>query len=91
MKIRARFFASFQDLFGGRGKEVELPEGRTVRDFLNAVCDSPSRRLEIFSGAAPKPHIVIMVNGVHIQSLRGLGTRLSDADTVAVFPFLGGG
>jgi MoaD family protein len=91
MKIKARFFASFQDLFGGRGKEIELTEGRTVRDFLNTACDSPPLRLEIFVGAALKPHIVIMVNGVHIQSLRGLETRLSHGDTVAVFPFLGGG
>jgi molybdopterin synthase sulfur carrier subunit len=91
MKIQARFFASFQELFGIRARDVELAGGRTVRDFLDAVCDSPARREGIFSGAAIRPHIVVMVNGVHIQSLQGLRTPLSDGDTVAVFPFLGGG
>jgi molybdopterin synthase sulfur carrier subunit len=91
MKIKARFFASFQDVFGGRGRDVELPEGRSVRDFLSAACDSPQRQSEIFSGTALKPHIVVMVNGVHIQSLQGLETGLADGDSVAVFPFLGGG
>lgn len=91
MRIKAKFFASFQDLFGGRARDVELEDGRTVRDFLDAVCDSPERRQGIFSGVALKPHIVVMVNGVHIQSLQGLGTSLAAGDTVAVFPFLGGG
>jgi MoaD family protein len=91
MRIQAKFFASFQELFGGRTRKVELTEGRTVRDFLDAVCDSPAQRQGIFAGAALKPHIVIMVNGVHIQSLQGLGTALADGDAVAVFPFLGGG
>jgi molybdopterin converting factor small subunit len=32
-----------------------------------------------------------MVNGVHVESLRGLDTVLSPGDTLAVFPMLGGG
>jgi molybdopterin synthase sulfur carrier subunit len=91
MKIKAKFFAHFKDLFQGRERDVELGDGRTVRDALEVLCDSPERRGEIFAGTGLKPHLVVMVNGVHIQSLQGLDTALSAGDTLAVFPFLGGG
>jgi molybdopterin converting factor small subunit len=91
MRIRARFFAYFKDLFRGRERDIELGAGSTVRSALEVLCDSPECRTEVFSGPVLKPHIVVMLNGVHIQSLRGLDTALSEDDTLAVFPFLGGG
>jgi molybdopterin synthase sulfur carrier subunit len=91
MRIKAKFFAYFKDLFEGREKDVDLGDGGTVRDALDAICDSPGRRDEIFAGPDLKPHLVIMVNGIHIHSLRGLDTELAAGDTLAVFPFLGGG
>ncbi|MGD1009267.1 MAG: MoaD/ThiS family protein [Candidatus Aminicenantales bacterium] len=91
MIIKTKFFAYFRDLFAGRDRDVDIGDGRTVRDALNVLCDTPSRRAEIFAGNEPKPHLVLMVNGVHIQSLQGLETELKTGDTLAVFPFLGGG
>ena len=91
MRIKAKFFAYFKDLFRGREAGVDLGQGATVRDALHALCDSPERRAEVFAGTDLKPHLVVMVNGVHIQSLRGLDTVLAADDTLAVFPFMGGG
>lgn len=91
MRVRAKFFATFRDLFGGREREVEAGERRTVREVLELLCETPARRGEVFEGAGLKPQVVVMVNGVHIRSLQGLDTRLSDGDTLAIFPFLGGG
>jgi molybdopterin converting factor small subunit len=91
MRIKAKFFAYFRDLFRGREVGLDLRESATVREALDALCDSPERRAEIFAGAELKPHLVVMVNGVHIHSLRGLDTVLAAEDTLAVFPFLGGG
>ena len=91
MRIKAKFFAYFRDLFRGREVGLDLCEGATVREALDTLCDSPERRTEIFAGAELKPHLVVMVNGVHIHSLRGLDTVLAAEDTLAVFPFLGGG
>jgi len=91
MTIKAKFFAYFKDLFGGRERDVDLGAGRTVREALDTLCDSVERRAEIFAGSDLKPHLVVMVNGVHIQSLRGLDTELAPGDTLAIFPFLGGG
>jgi molybdopterin synthase sulfur carrier subunit len=91
MRISAKFFASFRDLFGGRVRDVDVPEGWTVGEVLALLCDSPLRRAEIFAGDVLRPHLIVMVNGVHLNSLAGLETPLAEGDTVAVFPMLGGG
>ncbi len=91
MTVKVRFFAYFRDLFGGRDVSVEIESGASLLRLLERLGDSPERRREIFSGRALKPHLVVMVNGVHHLSLSGLETPLSDGDTVAVFPFLAGG
>ncbi len=91
MTVKAKFFAYFRDLFQGRERELVIGEGATVGDALAVLCDRPDRRREIFAGQGLKPHLVVMVNGVHVESLRGLETPLAPGDTIAVFPMLGGG
>ena len=73
MTIKAKFFAYFRDLFGGRERDVTVGEGATVGDALTALCDTPERRGEIFAGDGLKPHLVVMLNGVPVQSLQGIG------------------
>jgi len=91
MTVRAKFFAYFRDLFEGRERDIVVGEGATVRDALSLLCDTSERRREVFDGGRLKPHLVVMVNGVHVESLSGLDTALSPGDTLAVFPILGGG
>ena len=91
MTVKIKFFAYFRDLFGGRERELGLGDRSTVGDALARLCDTDARRREIFAGVELKPHLVVMVNGVPVQSLRGPATPLSDGDTLAVFPMLGGG
>jgi molybdopterin synthase sulfur carrier subunit len=91
MTVKAKFFAYFRDLFEGRERDVVIAEGGTVRDALSILCDTPGRRLEIFEGDSLKPHLVVMVNGIHVGSLNGLDTPLAPGDTLAIFPMLGGG
>ncbi len=91
MTVKAKFFAYFRDLFQGRDRDVVIADGGTVRDALVLLCDTPERHREVFQGDGLKPHLIVMVNGVHVESLRGLETPLSPGDTLAVFPILGGG
>jgi MoaD family protein len=91
MTVKAKFFAYFREVFGGREREVALGEGASVAEALAALCDTPARRGEIFAGRELKPHLVIMLNGVPVQSLKGMATPLADGDTLAVFPMMGGG
>ncbi len=88
MTVRVRFLATFKALFGGPARELDLPEGTTVRVLLDALCDSPERRREVFgAGGVLKPQVVVMRNG----SPAGLADPLVAGDTVAVFPFVTGG
>jgi MoaD family protein len=91
MTIKAKFFAFFRDLFGGRERDLAVAAGATVSDALGLLCDTPERRREVFAGDDLKPHIVVMVNGTPIGSLQGLATPLAPGDTLAVFPLVGGG
>ncbi len=91
MTVSAKFFAYFRDLFGGRERALALPDGGTVADALDLLCDTPERRREVFAGGNLKPRIVVMVNGTPIGSLAGLATPLAPGDTIAVFPLMGGG
>ncbi len=88
MTVRVRFLATFKALFGGSSREMDLPEGTTVGALLDALCDTPERRREVFgAGGVLKPQVVVMRNG----SPAGLADPLTAGDTVAVFPFLTGG
>ncbi|OGD16144.1 MAG: hypothetical protein A2V76_03125 [Candidatus Aminicenantes bacterium RBG_16_63_14] len=91
MTVKAKFFAYFRDLFQGREREVIVGERATVSDALALLCDTPERRREIFAGDQLKPYLIVMVNGVPVQSLKGLATPLAHGDTIAVFPIMGGG
>jgi MoaD family protein len=90
MKIRARFFAHYRELFGAADREFAIHDGASVREALDALCDTPERRNGVFDGRL-RPGVVVMTNGVSILSLDGLSTVMRDGDTIAVFPLLGGG
>ncbi|MCJ7484779.1 MAG: MoaD/ThiS family protein, partial [Candidatus Aminicenantes bacterium] len=77
MTVKAKFFAYFRDLFGGRERDVAVAKGGTVRDALSLLCDTSERRREVFEGDGLKPHLVVMVNGVHVEALHGLETPLA--------------
>jgi molybdopterin synthase sulfur carrier subunit len=91
MIVTAKFFAHFRELFGGRERVLDLSAAATVGEALAVLCDTPQRLAEVFVCGALKPHLVVMVNGVPVQSLSGLSTPLSEGDILAIFPMLGGG
>lgn len=91
MTVKTKFFAYFRELFGGRERDVDVCVEATVGGALAVLCDTPERLAEIFLCGELQPHIVVMLNGVPVQSLKGLSTPLAPGDTLAVFPIMGGG
>ena len=91
MSIRVRFFAYFRELFGGKDRVLDLPEGASVGAALDLLCDSPARRAEIFAGGRLRPQIVVMINGAGLPPATGAATLLREGDVLAVFPMMGGG
>lgn len=91
MTVRVKFFATYRRLFGVKETAVELPEGAGLQELLDVVCDTPERRAEVFDGGKLKGHVVVLVNGLPADPTDGPAVRLQPGDTVAVFPFMGGG
>jgi len=91
-KVKVKFFGPFRDLFGGRELEFDLPADVRLREFLRRLCDTPERETQVFAGAENlQPHVVIMKNGSPVHKPDGLETPLQEGDSIAIFPFLGGG
>ena len=81
MLVQARFFAAYRELTGASICEVELPEGSTVADLLNALRDrGPS-----FQALPPAPAVAVNLEYAPIE------TGLHDGDEVAFIPPVAGG
>ena len=91
MKIRIKFFAYFRELFQGKERDLELEKGTTIGELLALLCHSDDQQNEIFDGNTLKSTVVVMRNGTHVHSLKGLKTEMNDGDTIALFPLIGGG
>jgi len=91
MKVKVRFFAYFRDVFGAKEKDLELPEGASVRQLFSQISDTLERRREIFSSNELKSHVVVLRNGSPLPTASGFDTPLAEGDTLAIFPIVGGG
>lgn len=84
--IEVRVLGFFQEYTGKNMIEVRYRRGITIEDILREL--SPELHKYI------SEHIenaVILVNGVSINNLDGLATKLRDGDRVALMPVVGGG
>lgn len=93
MQVKVKFFSSFRDKAGTSSEELEV---ETVGSLVNQVekdhGDLKNTLLEeTDSGREVKSGVTVMVNGRNVRFLDGLDTELSNGDTVAIFPPVGGG
>jgi molybdopterin synthase sulfur carrier subunit len=92
IRIRVKFFGPFRDLFGGREREVDLPSDIRLKDLLRRLADSPELEKQVFADSGEvHSHVVIMKNGTPVRVQEGMESLLQDGETIALFPFMGGG
>jgi len=92
IRIKVKFFGPFRDLFGGREREIDLPVDARIKGLLKRLSDTPERDEQLFAVSGNlHPHVVVMKNGTPVHGQDGMESLLQDGDTVAIFPFLGGG
>jgi sulfur-carrier protein len=92
MNIRVKFFGPFRDLFGGREREIGFPSAIRIKHLLRRLADTQEREKQLFGESGDvHPHVVVMKNGTPVYGEEGMESPLQEGDTIAIFPFLGGG
>jgi sulfur-carrier protein len=92
MIVRVRSFASFRDILG-KELNVELKEGSTVKDLLDALISTQNRlKSAVYDDSGKiREYVILMKNRKNIESLDGLDTELAEGDEVAILPPVAGG
>jgi molybdopterin synthase sulfur carrier subunit len=92
MRVKVKFFAAFREIFGVAEKEIELGSKASVRDLLDALCDSSECRQKLFDDTGKiRRDVKMLRKGKHIQLLEELDSELEDGDLISMFPSMFGG
>jgi len=88
MRVRVRLVSLLREAVGSRELELELEDGATLGDLLEALYGRFPRLREIVEGLEKRGlNVLFMVNG----STAALGERLRDGDVVTILPPASGG
>ncbi len=88
--IKVLFFGHHPGLHPGKKPSRKAPEPWEISSELSDRYGGEFRD-EAFDGDTISDRVIVLVNGRHIAHTGGAETRLSEGDTVAVFPIIGGG
>ncbi len=91
--MRIKAYATLRDLLGGSQFDVPVPAQATVRQVLQQlVLAHPDLGAKLWDEAGKLTgYVTVLLNGRSIEYLAGLETTVADADTISLFPPVGGG
>jgi molybdopterin synthase sulfur carrier subunit len=86
-------YATLRQIADTRQIKIIVYDGWTVRDALNELVDRcPQLKDSIWTlNGLLAGHVAVILNGRDIRHLDGVDTRISDEDSLQVFPPIGGG
>jgi len=91
--MRIKAYATLRDLLGGSVMEVPLAGPSDVEHVLRrlvANCPPFGKKLWDDDGS-PTGYVTILLNGRSVEYLAGMATPVTEGDTIALFPPVGGG
>jgi len=94
MKVVVKFFTSLREITGMKEDAIEFSSIITVQELLTQLSKKYGKQFTDYihdEKGNLRTYIQILVNGRGISALQGLETKLKEADTVAIFPPVGGG
>jgi len=94
IKITVRFFTTLREIAGKKEERVEFSKPVSVEAVLKRLSRKYGKDFDdyMFDELGDvRGHLQILVNGTSVTTMRGLKTKLKDADQLAVLPPVGGG
>ena len=92
--MKVNFFATLRDIAGGKTVEFEVEEDVTAMELLDTiVARFPLMKKELLDmNGRMYGHVHLFINGRDVQFLdETFQTRITQDDTVNLFPAVGGG
>lgn len=91
--MRIRVYATLRDLMDGAIHDMPVPRGATVGAVLDHLIERhPALGGKLWDADGRLTgYVTILLNGRSVAYLDGLESLVSDADTLALFPPVGGG
>lgn len=92
--VAVTFYAKLRQMTGTKSVEIHLPPGATLRRLLNEVIGRyPQLGPALMDNTGQlHPYVHVFLSGRDVPYLsRGLDTPIGPADSVAIFPPVGGG
>lgn len=96
LRVTVDYLGHVKRLIGvDQGEEVQLMENAEVRDLLLYLAEKHGeafkKAIYDVSGGDLKANFIMTVNGLLLNQLEGVKTRLRDGDHVVVMPIVSGG
>lgn len=93
--MKVRFFAYVRDKDYAGCKEIQRPACSDLRALGEELSDAYGETFRRFyfspDGTGFGDQLIILVNGRRAEFLDGIDTKLTDSDTVQIFPVVAGG
>ena len=96
MKITVEYLGYIKQTLGvEQAERVELEDDALVADLLSLLAEKHGQPFKkaIYEpkGLDLKPHYILSVNGLLLNQLNGIETKLEDGDRVVLMPVVSGG
>ena len=92
--MKVNFFATLRDIAGGKTVEFDVDHGITAQELLDAVIEKfPLMKKELLNESGEMyGHVHFFINGRDVQFTDDkFQTKITQDDTVNMFPAVGGG
>ena len=97
MRISVRFFTILREITGKKEETLEFPKGEevTVNRVLKQLSEKYGKAFDDYvydhGTREVKGFLQFLVNGRSVSSSKGIGTKLSNGDILAIVPPVSGG
>ena len=96
MKVTVEYLGYIKQTLGvEQGERIELKDDALVRDLLTLLAEKHGEPFKkaVYEPNGPdlKPHHILSVNGLLLNQLNGIETKLKDGDRVVLMPVVTGG